>query len=146
MFGFKKKQKEVEVNVEERGPLSMSERLARALNYMYAGIVNGESEPVKGSPDYVSAVALLRNKAPYTGESFEQMENAILEFLAVYTVLEKGRVKFVPSEVATVDLHCNQRKYRREISFNEKGVIVRDEKFEKNKSSKKETNEPVLGE
>ena len=102
--------------------MTRKQMIADSFNTMYQWVVNGDQSRVDDEKAFKSA----RN---FVGSDYSKLDLAVMEFLAYYMLTNpEGKIEFVESKTAVVDLLCKEIDQIRHLSFNYDGVIVKDEK------------------
>ena len=101
--------------------MRINTKLANALNTMYQGIVNKNATVEINSREYVEA-------SQFVDEYYPKLKEGVLEYLAAYMIVHpEGKIQFMPAKQNAVDLSCRHDDYLKVISYNDDGVIIKDE-------------------
>ncbi len=101
--------------------MAFNTKLADSLNVMYQDVVNKHLvAPIK-TREYAEAYEFIESHYP-------KLNDAVLEYLAAYMcVYPDGKIQFLPAKNLAVDLACRHDGMLKVVSYNDEGVIVRDE-------------------
>ena len=110
---FKRKAK-----IENFEQINPKENAANAFNVLYQDTVNERNFSQNETPEYASARSLVDN-------FYYELDSAVLEYLSTYMIINpKGRIEFLPSEEAFVDLYCEQSNTSEFVQFEKNGRIA----------------------
>lgn len=101
--------------------MRLNTKVANSLNVMYQDVVNKHVvTPIK-TREYVEASEFIETHYP-------KLNEGVVEYLAAYMcVYPEGKIQFLPAKNLAVDLACRHDGLLKVISYNDEGVIVRDE-------------------
>lgn len=101
--------------------MRINTKLADSLNAMYQGVVNDHTVAPVNTIEYKEA-------ADFVNTNYPKVNDAVLEYLATYMcVYPNGKIQFMPAKTHAVDLSCRHDGLLKVVTYNEQGVIVRDE-------------------
>ena len=101
--------------------MAFNTRLADSLNVMYQDVVNKHLVAPINTKEYAEAAEFVETLYP-------KLNNGILEYLAAYMcVYPEGKIQFIPAKKEAVDLSCRHNDILKVVTYNDDGVIVRDE-------------------
>ena len=104
------------------------EKLADALNILYKDAVNKgddlDAMPARISEEYGAA-------DDFVFENYAKLGESVVEYLLMYMHFKpKGKIDFVPSKEAYIDLICTHHGRGEVVSFEVNGRISRREEFQ----------------
>lgn len=101
--------------------MRLNTRLADSLNVMYQDVVNKQIVAPINTKEYIEASEFVQSYYP-------KLNEGVMEYLAAYMcVYPEGKIQFMPAKKSCVDLACRHNDVLKVVSYNEEGVIVRDE-------------------
>ena len=101
--------------------MRLSTKLADSLNVMYQDVVNKHITAPINTREYIEAEEFVSTFYP-------KLNNGVMEYLAAYMcVYPEGKIQFMPAKKSGVDLACRHNDMLKVITYNEEGVIVRDD-------------------
>ncbi len=99
-------------------------KIAKSFNLIYQSIVNDKKPQIKDDVEFDVA-------RDYISRTWQKLDLAVMEFLAIYMIRHpEGKIEFSSSNEHLLDLCCKDSSNIRLLSFNDEGVIVRDEQME----------------
>lgn len=104
----------------------LNQKLADSLNVMYQDVVNKHMVAQINTPEYIAAEDFVTTHYP-------KLNEGVMEYLAAYMcVYPNGTIQFMPAKNLAVDLACRYDDTLKVVSYNENGIIVRDEECKLN--------------
>ena len=101
--------------------MRLNTKLADSLNIMYQDVVNKHVMAPINTREYVEA-------SEYVESFYPKLNDGVMEYLAAYMcVYPDGKIQFMPAKKSGVDLACRYDDKLKVVSYNEEGIIVKDE-------------------